>query len=119
MTEPELSRPNLYISYRSVFSAALALAFFHCLRAQGLDVYMALSGDTRDEVDQTQIEARTVFLPLLTPALVEPFQDADDPMRREIEYAVSKRRLIVPLLTNDFSFAHAVLPPSALNHNYG
>ncbi|MEO8394834.1 MAG: tetratricopeptide repeat protein, partial [Chloroflexota bacterium] len=88
----------------------------------GCDVFMDVHKfDNRDAVDLSQIDAHVHFVVLLTPGLIEPFQDADDPTRREIEYAISRRRSIIPLLTNGFSFTPTILPSkiSVLRRHYG
>ena len=72
-------------------------------------------------VDLRQIEAHAHFLVVLTPGLIEPLQDADDPMRREIEHAIAERRSITPILTNGFGLMQTILPNkiAALRHHYG
>jgi len=113
---------DVYISYRRSFSSAIALALFHALREQGCDVFMVANPvDDRDALDLAQIEAHAHFLILLTPGLIEPLQDADDPTRREIEHAVAARRGIIPLLTNGFTFSTMLLPSkiSVLRRYYG
>lgn len=117
-----MTEPSIYISYRPKFSATLALALYQRLRAQGGAVYMhAGRADERDAVDLGQIDARTYFLILLTPALIETLQETADPLRREIERASQQRRVIVPILSNGFSYRASVLPPilSVLRHNDG
>lgn len=102
---------DIYLSYRRGFSASIALALAHALRAQCCDVFMEANPfDNRDALDLAQIEAHTHFLVVLTPALIESLQDANDPMRAEIEHALSTRRNIVPLLSNGFSFNTTILP---------
>jgi tetratricopeptide (TPR) repeat protein len=101
---------TVYLSFRRRYSYYLALGLFHALRARGIDVYMdADEADRRDTVDLAEIEARPHFLILLTPGLCEALQDPDDPMRREIDHAVHKRRNIIPLLTNNFSFHNCLV----------
>src|SRR5689334_13242761 len=113
---------DVYICYRRSFSSSIALALFHALREQDCDVFMDVRKfDNRDAVDLSQIEAHVHFLVILTPGLIEPFQDADDPTRREIEYAISRRRSIIPLLTNGFTFTPTILPSkiNVLRRYYG
>ncbi len=68
-----------------------------------MDVESIDSG-TFDTIILNQIEARAHFLLILTPGTLERCSEADDWLRREIEYAIDKRRNIVPLLVNDFTF---------------
>jgi tetratricopeptide (TPR) repeat protein len=113
---------DVYICYRRSFSASIALALFHALREQGCDVFMDVNRfDNRDAVDLAQIEAHVHFLLVLTPGLIEPLQNADDPTRREIEYAIARRRSVIPLLTNGFTFTPTILPSkiAVLRRHYG
>lgn len=102
----------VYLSYRRSFSHYVALGLFHELRRLGFDVYMnAGEYDLRDAVDLAQIDARSHFLIVLTPSLLETLQASDDPLWREIERALHGRRNIVPLLTNGFTFTNSFVPP--------
>ena len=102
---------DIYLSCRRSFSASIALALTHALRAQCCEVFLDLNPfDDRDALDLGQIEAHTHFLVILTPALIESLQNPEDLMRLEIEHALSTRRNIVPLLTNGFTFTTTMLP---------
>lgn len=102
----------IYLSFHRNFSFYLALGLFHALRARGFDVFMdAGEYDLRDSIDLAEIEARSHFLIVLTPCLIETLQNPNDPMWPEIERATHSRRNIVPLLTNDFTFNNGFLAP--------
>ena len=68
-----------------------------------MDVESIDSG-TFDTVILNQIEARGHFVLVLTPGSVERCLETDDWLRREIEYAMDKRRNVVPVLANGFTF---------------
>jgi hypothetical protein len=104
-----MDEPSAYISYRHPFSGAIARALFHALQAAGCKVFLGT-----DPLDLRQIEAHAFFLVIITPALVEALQTPDDPMVQEIEQAIHKRRGIIPLLANGFSF-NSTFMPGAIN----
>ncbi|MEP7292238.1 MAG: tetratricopeptide repeat protein [Chloroflexota bacterium] len=106
-----MTEPSIYLSYRPGYSDALALALFHSLRAERYDTYLHPGAlEQRDAVDFGQIAARTHFLVLIAPGVVETLQKPDDLMRLEIDQAVRTRRGIVPLLANGFSFGSINTP---------
>jgi tetratricopeptide (TPR) repeat protein len=87
---------------------------FTNLRANGYDVFMdeeRIPLGKLDPIILNQIEARAHFLLVLSPGSAERFVGKGDWvgkrdwMRREIEYAMSKRRNIVLLLVGGFTFA--------------
>ena len=83
--------------------------------------WMFTASTTEMRLISAQIEAHAHFVVILTPGLIEPLQDADDPTRREIEHAVAQRRNIVPLLTNGFALMPTILPSkiAVLRRHYG
>lgn len=98
---------TVFISYRREVSSYIARAIFLDLRTNGFDVFMdveSIDSGTFDTVILNQIEARGHFVVVLTPGSVERCLEADDWLRREIEYAIDKQRNIVPVLANGFSF---------------
>jgi tetratricopeptide (TPR) repeat protein len=101
--------PNktVFISYRRHVSKYLARAVFLDLRQHGYDVFLDIetinSGDWEAFI-LNQIGARTHFLLLLTPGTLDRCVDANDMVRREIEYAMSLGRNIVPVLVDEFKF---------------
>jgi tetratricopeptide (TPR) repeat protein len=104
MTDAE---KTVFISYRREVSSYIARAIFLDLRANGYDVFMdveSIDSGTFDTIILNQIEARGHFVLVLTPGSVERCVEEGDWLRREIEYAMEKRRNIVPVLTNGFEF---------------
>lgn len=98
---------TVFISYRREVSSYIARAIFLDLRANGFDVFMdveSIDSGTFDTAILNQIAARGHFVVVLTPGSVERCLEAGDWLRREIEYAMDKRRNIVPVLANGFSF---------------
>src|SRR5690606_27001941 len=105
MSEAENS---VFISYRREVSSYIARAIFLDLRANGYDVFMdveSIDSGAFDTAILNQIEARGHFVVVLTPGSVERCVEADDWLRREIEYAMDKQRNIVPVLANGFTFS--------------
>lgn len=102
---------SAYICYRRGFSDCIALALFHALRARGCDVFVDVGAvEQRDGLHFAQIEARTHFLVVLAPGVIEPLQQSSDPMRLEIDHAAGSRRGIIPLLASGFSFTSTFVP---------
>lgn len=100
-----MGEPSVYLSYHHQFSGVLARALFHALRAAGSRVFLS-----SDPLDLRQIEANAYFLVIITPALIELLQNPDDHMVLEINEAIHKRRGIIPLLANGFSFNNTFMP---------
>jgi hypothetical protein len=98
---------TVFISYRRDASSFIARAVFMELRQNGFDVFMDVEGIDSGEFDRVllnQIAARAHFILILTPGSVERCVDPNDWLRREIEYAISLQRNVVPLLANGFTF---------------
>ncbi len=98
---------TVFISYRRSVASFIARSVFMDLREHGYDVFMdveSIDSGQFDTIILRQIEARAHFLVILTPGTVEHCAKPGDWLRREIEYAIEKRRNIVPLLVNSFSF---------------
>jgi lipoprotein NlpI len=107
MPDPQKS---VFISYRRSASAFIARAIFQNLREHGFDAFMDVESIDAGHFEQiilNQVEARAHVLVVLAPGTVERFAEANDMMRREIEYAMDKGRNIVPLLVTGFSFGDA------------
>src|SRR5262249_18294536 len=54
-----------------------------------------------------QIAARPYFLLILAPGSLDRCDEPDDWLRREIEYAMDLKRIIIPLTTSNFDFDSA------------
>ncbi len=86
---------TVYLSFHRGCSTYFALSLFHALRARDFDVFIdAGEYDLRDPIDLAEIEARVHFLVILAPCLIENLQNPDDPMWRELNQAIHKRRKI-------------------------
>jgi tetratricopeptide (TPR) repeat protein len=98
---------SVFISYRRDASAYLALAVYQDLHSSGIDAFYDIESidvGQFDTVILNQIAARPYFLPILTPGTLDRCADANDWVRKEIEYALSLKRAIVPLHTPEFDF---------------
>ncbi len=101
---------SVFISYRRDVSGFMARAVFQDLRAHGYDVFMDIENIDSGQFDKiilNQIAARPYFVLILTPGTVERCADPGDWVRREIEHAMDLERVIVPLMTPNFSFSAA------------
>jgi tetratricopeptide (TPR) repeat protein len=101
---------SVFISYRRDVSAFMARAILQDLRGHGFDVFMdveSIDSGEFDEIILNQIAARTYFLVILTPGTLERCVEPDDWLRREIEQAIDVKRVIIPLITPNFSFEAA------------
>src|SRR5947207_439187 len=98
---------SVFISYRRNVSAYIARAVFQDLRFNGVDAFMDVQGIDAGEFDKiilNQIAARPYFVVILTPGTLDRCAEPGDWLRREIEHAMSLERVIVPLVTANFSF---------------
>lgn len=107
MTNPE---KTVFISYRRSTSKFIARAVYMDLRANNFDVFMDVESIDSGAFDQAilnQIASRMHFVVILTHGTMERCKEPDDWLRQEIEHAIEKRRNIVPVMVEDFSFDHA------------
>ena len=97
---------TVFLSYRRT-NAPWALAIFQALTHDGYDVFFDFMGIGSGDFEQIILEnirARAHFIVLLTPSALEKCSRDDDWLRREIEFALSMRRNVVPLMLEGFSF---------------
>lgn len=98
---------HAFISYRRDLSAFMARAVFQDLRTNGIDVFMdveSMDAGQFDTIILHQIAARPYFLVILTPGSLERCTNPLDWLLREITHAVALRRIIIPLVSPNFSF---------------
>jgi tetratricopeptide (TPR) repeat protein len=101
---------SIFISYRRSVSAFIARAVFQDLRSNNYDVFMDVESIHAGEMDTiilNQIGARPYFLLILAPGSLDRCDEPDDWLRREIEYAMDLKRIIIPLTTSNFEFDSA------------
>ena len=106
-TEYSLESNSVFISYRRDISGYTARAVFQDLRTYGIDTFLDINSIDRGQFEPIilkQIAARPYFLLILAPGCLERCIAPNDWLRREIEHALDLNRIIVPLLTSDFSF---------------
>ena len=97
---------DAFISYRREASAMVARAVFQDLRAHGVDVFMdveSIGSGRFDAILKHQIAARPYFLLILTPRALDRCVQPGDWLSREIEHALDTQRVIVPIVTPEFS----------------
>ena len=102
----ELSN-SVFISYRRSASAITVLAIYQHLSAHGIDAFYDIENIKAGQFGEIilgQIAARPYFMPVFAPGSLDRCVNEGDWVRREIEHAVSKKRLLVPLYTPDFDF---------------
>jgi hypothetical protein len=97
---------TVFISYRHS-NVSWALAIFQNLTHHGYDVFFDYTGIASGDFERGilgNIEARAHFLVLLTPSALERCNEPNDWLRREIEYAISSQRNVIPLMLEGFDF---------------
>jgi len=98
----------VFLSYRRDSAGIYALAIYQYLSALGIDVFYGPEDAPQAQFDTvilSQIDARPYFLLILTADALSNCDNPSDPLRCEIERALSTQRLIVPLYEHDFDFA--------------
>jgi len=97
---------TVFISYRRA-NISWALAIFQNLTNNGYDVFFDYNGIASGDFERVilgNIDARAHFLVLLTPSSLDRCDEPNDWLRREIEYAISAQRNVVPLMLEGFDF---------------
>jgi hypothetical protein len=104
---------DIFISYRRDGGEHLAARVKDALKARGFSVFMDIedlkSGKFNEALFQ-KIEAATDFLVILTPGCLERCRDEEDWLRKEMRYAIERKRNIVPILARGFQMP----PPQTL-----
>jgi ribulose-bisphosphate carboxylase large chain len=98
---------RIFISYRRSCSWGLAKLIYDELTARGFDVFMDLEeirGGDFEQIINEQIDACDYFLPIFSKDTfcLERIQNPDDWVRKEMEYALSEDKAIIPLLAEGF-----------------
>lgn len=97
---------TVFVSYRRTTTWIARYVHFH-LTMHGYDVFLdyeSIGAGLFDETILQEIESRAHFLIILTTSTLERCTNPDDWVRREIEYAMEKKRNIVPLLFDNFEW---------------
>jgi hypothetical protein len=102
---------SVFISYRRDLGFAWAQLVWDDLSSHDIDAFLDLESlqeaGAFDDKILHQIAARPYFVPVLLPGSLERCVEPDDWLLREIEYAVSIDRAVVPLVVGDFDFEEA------------
>ena len=97
----------VFISYRRDVGGMIAMALYQHLTQHGVDAFYDIESIRAGQFDTiilNQIAARPYFILVLTPGTLERCDDPDDWLRREIEQALTTKRMIVPAHTPNFDF---------------
>jgi formylglycine-generating enzyme required for sulfatase activity len=108
---------TVFISYRRQQSWQTARLIYSHLREHEYDVFMdveSIDSGQFDTIIRNQIAARAHFLVVLGPGSMEGFDNPQDWLRQEIEYAISLERNIIPILEEGFKFEKITPPPGRL-----
>ena len=103
-----MSSNSVFINYRRSASSYLAQLVWRELTDAGIDAFYDINSLDAGHFDQfifNQIAARPYFMPILSPGTLERCQDPGDWVLREMQEALRLKRVIVPLVTEEFSFA--------------
>ncbi|NWG18502.1 MAG: toll/interleukin-1 receptor domain-containing protein [Chloroflexi bacterium] len=102
-------KPTLFLSYRRKSSADLARYLNDHLNRMGVDVFFDVAdieGGTRwSAALERELINRRYFLVILAPDTLE-----SEWVRKEIETALRHQKVIIPLLTQGFTFQDVTLP---------
>jgi tetratricopeptide (TPR) repeat protein len=96
-----------FISYRRDVGGILAMALYQYLTEHRVDAFYdieSLRAGQFDTILLNQVAARPYFVLVLTPGTLDRCVDDRDWVRREIEQALTTRRVIVPVHTPNFDF---------------
>ena len=105
---PAPTKPKVFISYRRAPSWSVARSVADRLADYGADVFLDVDDINEGrfaEVLQNAIETCDYFVPILAPETLESRW-----VVREIAAAMQHDKVIIPLVTNNFSFYSAELP---------
>src|SRR6185295_15008904 len=98
---------DVFISYRRSISEELAYTLYLGLKGRDIDPffdYQSIRAGRWLEIILRQIGARPYFLLILSPGTLNRCANENDILRREIQEAVLRRRVIIPLYTHDFKW---------------
>lgn len=98
---------SVFISYRRT-NFFTARAVYQFLTSQGYDVFLdhqPIRSKAYERIIADQIATRAHFIAILTPSALKRCHEPNDWLRKEIEFAIEKKRNIVPLFFDGFDFA--------------
>lgn len=101
--KPKPEPQTVFISHRKSASQH-ALAVYQALYGPEIDPFADIDGNASEAFLFRQIEARSHFVLLLTPAALEGCVNDGDPLRTEIEHAIAKKRSIVLVAFEGFEW---------------
>lgn len=92
---------TVFISYRRSASRWITQFMFNHLRGAGYDVFLDIESINAGDFERIilgQIAARAHFLAVLSFESLERLQNPEDWLRREIEFALERKRNVIPVL---------------------
>ena len=98
---------DVFISYRRETGADAAMALYYALKEKGYKVFIdvhTLRAGTFDDKLLGYIENARNVLVVLTAGSLDRCANADDWLRREVEYAFEKGCRVIPVMKPDFRF---------------
>ena len=108
---------DVFISYRRDGGFAFARLLYECLQKEGISTFLDLE-ELRSGAFNTKlyeaIDASENFVIVLPPNSLDRCVDENDWVRLEIEYAIKKKKNIVPILVNGFTFPKSLFNTSAI-----
>jgi len=107
---------DIFISYRRRSGIFLAILIKENLVAKGFSAFMDIDGLRSGKFNEkiyTKIDNATDFIVVLTGNCLERCQNENDWVRKEIVYAIKKKKNIIPVFSDDFN--HNVTLPSNID----
>ncbi len=102
-------KPKVFISYRRGTSWSHARAVADSLKGRGADVFLDVDDINEGrfaEIIEQSINACDYFVPILAPGTLESYW-----VKREIIHAINGKKVMVPLLVENFTLNETSLPP--------
>src|SRR5258705_8271395 len=96
---------TIFISYRREPSRYLALAMFKELQKRGYDVFWdveSIGAGQFEPIILSEIGRRAHFVLLLANKTLDRCSETGDWLKREVEYAISLGRKVIPLMVDGF-----------------
>ena len=97
---------SVFVSYRRSVSKWIARSIAQNLIERGYEVFLdsdSIDSGTFETVILNQIASRPHFLVVLAPGSLERCMNSDDWLRREVEFAISLGRNVVPIAVDGFN----------------
>lgn len=100
-------KDKVFISYRRSASRYFAYHIYNELTERGFDVFFdtqSINAGDFERIILSQIEARGHFIAVMAPGTMPRLENEGDWVRKEMEYALEKKRNIIPLIHAGFDW---------------